>query len=74
MTPPIGCGRSSSNKPQNFGGGGEASSILQTQVWSGRKESETGVEFDGEQLRQLPMGSFVGFNLVSGASLAGRVF
>jgi hypothetical protein len=35
---------------------------------------ETGAAFDAEQLRALPLGSFVGFNRLSGASLAGRVF
>lgn len=35
---------------------------------------ETGAVFDAEQLRALPLGSFVGFNRISGASLAGRVF
>ena len=35
---------------------------------------ETGAGFDAEQLRSLPLGSFVGFNRLSGASLAGKVF
>ena len=35
---------------------------------------ETGAAFDPEQLRALPLGSFVGFNRLSGASLAGKVF
>jgi hypothetical protein len=35
---------------------------------------ETGAAFDAEQLRALPLGSFVGFNRLSGASLAGRFF
>lgn len=46
----------------------EARRVTEKLLW------ETGVEFDGEQLCQLPLGSFVGFNRLSGASLAGRVF
>ena len=36
--------------------------------------SETGAAFDPEILRTLSLGSFVGFNRLSGASLAGKVF
>jgi hypothetical protein len=34
----------------------------------------TGIAADASQLCQQPPGSFVGFNRISGASLAGRVF
>ena len=35
---------------------------------------DTGNEFDPAQLRALPLGSFVGFNRLSGASLSGKIF
>ena len=34
----------------------------------------SGNDFDRSALTALPMGSFIGFNRLSGASLAGRVF
>lgn len=35
---------------------------------------ETGMCFNPDQLRALPLGSFIGFNRLSGANLAGKVF